>query len=93
MTQELDPYLELENYIETKEPQGFLENQCFSPSFYQSKKNAYETTKLSLKPKLCFFASNGYRSYFYYKSSNANLYLIEFFLGEIYDYCKINIEN
>ena len=81
-----DSFADLENFITSHESQGYLSQQCFSPSVYQAEKKALQMAKDSETPKLLFFANNGYRSYFYFKSNNKNVYLIEFFLGEIYDY-------
>lgn len=86
MSDDYVSYVDLEKYIKAKKPHGYLRNQCFSPSFHKAEKNALQMAKESQTPKLIYFANNGYRSYFYYKSNDNNTYLFEFFLGEIYDY-------
>jgi hypothetical protein len=84
------PYEEIENYIKLNEPHGYLLHQCLSPSFYQAEKAALKNAIEAKEPNLFFFANNGYRSYFYFKSHDKEVYLIEFFLGEIYDYLRIS---
>lgn len=80
---------QLEKYIENNESQGQLDDSCFSPQFYRKRNQAYKLALNATEPKAFHFATNGYRSYFYFRSKDAKLYLIELYLNDINDYSYI----
>lgn len=80
---------QIDKYIEDNQSQGQLDDSCFSPQFYKKKNNAYKLALKAKEPTLIHFATNGYRSYFYFKSKDTKLYLIESYLNDINDYSYI----
>jgi hypothetical protein len=79
----------LEKYIENNESQGHLDKSCFSPTFYRKRIQALKEAEDSKEANVFHIGCNGYRSYFYFKSKNAKLYLIELYLDDINDYSCI----
>lgn len=79
----------IEKYIENNKSQGQLDDSCFSPQFSRKRHQAYHSAIDAKEAKVCYFGTNGYRSYYYFKSKNAKLYLIELYLDDINDYSCI----
>lgn len=79
---EFDP---IEKFIQENKSKNFVET-CFSPKFIEKQKKAWNTIVSSEEPQLCYFAYSGYTTSFYYRSKSKNIYLVEAYLGDLYDY-------
>jgi hypothetical protein len=86
---ELDFIERIEEYIESNKSQGQLNDSCFSPQFYKKRNHAYNLALGATEASVFYFGTNGYRSYYYFKSKNAKLYLLELYLNDINDYSCI----
>jgi hypothetical protein len=79
----------LEEYIKNNKSQGQLDDSCFSPQFYKKRNQAYHLALDATEAKVFYFGTNSYRSYYYFKSKELKLYLIELYLDDINDYSCI----
>ena len=76
---------EIENFIKNNIPKDEI---CISPKDRFKQNEAYTLIKNDNINTLYLFGDSGYRSYYYYKSCNNQIYLIETYLDKIDAYSE-----
>ncbi len=72
-----------ENFIVNNNPADEI---CISPKDRYSKDEAYKNIKTDAQNTLYIFGSSGFRSYYFYKSTNNIIYLVETYMDKIDSY-------
>lgn len=76
---------EIESFLKNNNPKDEI---CISPKDNFSQNEAYTLIKDDKTSTLYLFGSSGYRTYYYYKSCNNQIYLIETYLDKIDSYSE-----
>ena len=76
---------EIQNFIKNNNPK---EGICISPKDHFTQIEALTLIKNDKINTMYLFSGSGYRSYYYYKSCNNQIYLIETYLDKIDAYVE-----
>ncbi len=70
----------IENFILSNSPKDEI---CISPKDRKFQIDAYNLINKDTNNTLYLFGSSGYRTYYYYKSNNNQIYLLEVYLDKL----------